>query len=334
MSERWRHDGRSPGGPKPSDRTIDELLRAAIAAPSLHNTQPWRLRVRDGGTTIQMFADPDRMLPVTDPQGRSAYIGCGAALLNLRVAAAAKGMQADVALTPDPSLPLFVAQVELSDGHRAAPHDRELAAAISLRHSNREPYSDDAVPQDIRTDLAHAAVAEGCVLRFLDDNEAVRVRRLSTDAERELLGNPAYRAELARWVGEERRDDGIPAEVLGPRSSVGRDPVRDFEPSRTEPVRYADFEEVPQLAVLSVRTDNAPRWIAAGQALERVWLTATCRGIALCPLTQPLETADAWLVRDTRWGFDYPQMIVRIGYGPPVTSRSPRRAVSDVVDWS
>lgn len=322
MSEQWHR------------QVIDELLRAAIAAPSLHNAQPWRLRVKSAGTTIEMFADPDRMLPVSDPQGRAAYIGCGAALLNVRVAGAAKNLRAHVTLTPDPARPLFVAQIELSAGYRATPQDRELAGAISLRHSNREPYSNKVVPQDIRTELAQAAKSQGCVLRFLDDNEAVRVRRLTADADRELLGNPAYLAELARWVSAERRDDGIPAEALGPRSSVGRDPVRDFAPSRPVPVRYADFEYAPKLAVLSARADSVPSWIAAGQALERVWLTATCLGIALCPLTQPLETADAWLVRDTRWGFDYPQMIMRVGYGPPVRTRSPRRAVCEVVDWS
>jgi Nitroreductase family len=316
------------------DSAIDELLRAAIAAPSLHNAQPWRLLVKNAGTTIEMFADPDRMLPVTDPQGRSAYISCGAALLNLRVAATAKSLRADVTLTPDSARPLFVAQVALSGGHRATPQDGELAAAISLRHTSREPYSNDAVPPDIRTELAEAAQSEGCVLRFLDDNEAVRVLRLTTDAERELLEDPAYRAELARWVGKEGRDDGIPADALGPRSWVGNDPVRDFAPRRSEPVRYAHFEESPQLTVLSVRADSVPNWIAAGQALERIWLTATCRGISLCPATQPLETPDAWLVRDTRWGFDYPQVIMRVGYGPPVRTHSPRRAVRDVVDWS
>lgn len=315
------------------DSAIDELLRAAIAAPSLHNAQPWRLLVKNAGTTIEMFADPDRMLPVTDPQGRAVYIGCGAALLNLRVAAGAKSLRADVTLTPDPARPLFVAQVGLSEEYRATPQDGELAAAISLRHTSREPYSDDAVPPNIRTELAQAAKSEGCVLHFLDDNESVRVLRLAADAERALLDDPAYRAELARWVSKERSDDGIPAKTLGPRSSVGRDPVRNFAPDRAEPVRYAYFEKAPQLAVLSTRADSVPNWITAGQALERVWLTATCRGISLCPLTQPLETADAWLVRDTRWGFDYPQVVMRVGYGPPVKTHSPRRAVRDVVEW-
>ena len=85
--------------------------------------------------------------------------------------------------------------------------------------------------------------------------------------------------------------------------------------------------------MLSVRAGGARNWLGAGQALQRVWLTATSRGISCCPLTQPLETADAWLVRDPRSGTEQPQMILRIGYGPPIPAGAPRRAVSDVIDW-
>ena len=55
----------------------------AVRAPSLHNTQPWRFRLRDGG--IEVPVDPDRRLPATDPSGWGARIACGAALFNLRL---------------------------------------------------------------------------------------------------------------------------------------------------------------------------------------------------------------------------------------------------------
>jgi hypothetical protein len=71
----------------------------------------------------------------------------------------------------------------------------------------------------------------------------------------------------------------------------------------------------------------------AGPSLQRVWLTATCRGIAVSPLTVPLETADAWLVRDPRSGAEQPQMILRIGYGLPLPPGAPRRPVTDVAEW-
>lgn len=308
----------------------------------MHNTQPWRLLIKDAGSRIEMFADPARMLPVSDERGRAVYIACGAALFNLRMAAAEAGLRAQVRVMPDEGKaldgtePLFVAEVELSAGYVASPWERELCAAIPRRHTNREPYASTPLPPAIRAELAEGAKSQGAILHFLDDDETARVRHLAADAERELLDIPAYRAELARWVSKDRAGDGIPIEALGPRSATGRDPVRDFDPDRHDPVRYATFEEYPQLAVLSLRpggggAEPGPvEWIAAGQALERVWLTATCRDVCVCPLTQALETGDAWLITDTRWGFEYPQMIMRVGYGPPVRATTPRRAAADV----
>ena len=55
--------------------------------------------------------------------------------------------------------------------------------------------------------------------------------------------------------------------------------------------------------------------------------------LSVCPLTQPLETADPWLVRDPRSEMEQPQIILRIGYGSPIPAGAPRRAVTDVAEW-
>jgi nitroreductase len=39
------------------------MLAAAVAAPSMHNSQPWRFRVRRASETIELRADPARVLP-------------------------------------------------------------------------------------------------------------------------------------------------------------------------------------------------------------------------------------------------------------------------------
>jgi len=84
------------------------------------------------------------------------------------------------------------------------------------------------------------------------------------------------------------------------------------------------------LAVLSTPSGSRADWLRAGQALQHVLLAATARGIAASPLTQPLETADAWLVHDPRSSTEKPQMILRLGYGLPVTG-TPRRPVADTL---
>jgi nitroreductase len=326
-------DGRRPDGPAPPSRLLRELLEAAVAAPSMHNTQPWRFRIWEPGHVIELRIDPARMLPVADPQGRAAYIACGAALLNLRIAAAAAGWRPRVTLLQDVGQPLTLADVRLIPGSEPTSWEIELRAAIGARRTNREPFSGRAVPPGIRADLAEAAGQEGAILHFPGRDEAARLLHLAADAERAQLADPAYRTELLRWAGGYRDREGVPDRALGPASPEGNEPVREFAPGRLPGLhRYAWFEEHPQLAVLSVRTAGPPGWLTAGQALERAWLTATSRGIAVCPLTQPLETAGAWLVRDSRRSGEQPQMILRIGYGLPLGPGAPRRPVGEALD--
>src|SRR5215469_14435873 len=98
-----RGSSRPAGTGELSRRLVEELLAAATAAPSMHNTQPWRFRVRQDA--IELRADPDRMLPVADPAGRAVHIACGAALLNLRLAAWVADREPVVTLLPDPDQP-------------------------------------------------------------------------------------------------------------------------------------------------------------------------------------------------------------------------------------
>ena len=312
-------------------KLITDVLEAATAAPSMHNTQPWRFRVRHKSQSIELRADPRRALRYGDPAGRAVHIACGAALFNMRLAAAVAGRHPVVQLLPDPDQPLLLASVGLAAPHRAQPQERDLHAAIALRHTNRRPFSGRPVPSGVLAELAEAARLEGAILHILDQQETVRVLELAQEAEREMSADPAYRAELADWAGGVRDTDGIPGAALGPRSPDSPTPVRDFTPGRPAARGYEWFEEIPQLAVLSMHFGGRVDWLRSGQALQRVLLTATGRGIAASPLTQPLETADAWLVRDPRTGSEQPQMILRIGYGLPVPP-TPRRPVSDVLD--
>src|SRR5215831_3399006 len=282
-------------GPRfPGEDVVAGLVRAATLAPSMHNTQPWRFRIRRASQEIELYADPARMLGYSDPHGRA----------------------------------LLLATLRLAGPYRPTGADRELHAAIATRHTNRRPFSNRPVPPGVLAELVAAARLEGAVLHLPDHEETHRLLHLVADAERDLLAEPGYRAELARWAGGQRDRDGIPDSALGPRDPGRATPVRDFGTASAD---YDWFEETPQLAVLATATATPLGWLRAGQALQRVLLTATVHGIASCPLTQPLETADAWLVRDPRSASDSPQMILRLGYGLPVPA-TPRRPVTEVLD--
>jgi hypothetical protein len=138
-------------------QTMVDLVAAATMAPSMHNTQPWRFRVDTASQTIGLYADPARMLRFGDPDGRALHIACGAALLNLRLAATVAGREPVVRLLPDPGQPLLLATVRLAGPCRPQPDEVELHEAIPARRTNRSPFSSRRVPPGVLAKLADAA---------------------------------------------------------------------------------------------------------------------------------------------------------------------------------
>ena len=97
-----------------------------------------------------------------------------------------------------PRQPGLLATIRLAGVHRPSETGRELHAAIATRRTNRRPYSNLPVPPGVLGELTAAARLEGAVLHLPGEEETHRLLGLVADAERDLLADPGYRAELAR----------------------------------------------------------------------------------------------------------------------------------------
>ncbi|WP_329478864.1 hypothetical protein OG558_39455 [Kribbella sp. NBC_01510] len=312
-----------------TDADRDAMLRAAVAAPSMHNTQPWRFRF--AGPTVEVHRDRERELPAEDPSRRMLYVSLGASIFNLRVAAAALGMGSAVRHLMDQRRPDLVAVVELD-----APLIGEMAGLapyLAQRRTNREPFSDVRVPDQVRAELGLSARVEGAVLQWLD-RPPMRwwLRMATTDAMTADDDDRGRTAERRRWVGGDRADDGVPSGALGPRVAGGDPVVRDLAATGADELRpVADFERAPQFAVLATRYDGPIEWLRAGQALERVLLEATAQGVSTSLLNQAIEHEGLrWQINDPLGPWQRPQAVIRFGYGPPVPP-TPRRPIADVL---
>jgi nitroreductase family protein len=310
--------------------TLEKLISAAVAAPSIHNTQPWRFRLDPETVTLEIRAAPDHGLRHIDPTGRALHLSVGCALLNLRVAVAHFGWEPVSRLLPRPDEPDLLAAVRLGGTARSASSPR-LYDAVWRRHSSRFPFSERPLPAAVLTELAEAAHSEGALLSRPAPRETDHLLRLTAEAERRNTADADRAAESRLWVRDPNQANlGVPPEALGPQDSRGQVPMRDFGAHRHPAVPASrPFEKRPSIAVLSTAHDRRADWLRAGQALERVLLTATARGLRASLLHQALEWPDLreQLVPWPSDRRDHAQMVIRLGYGPQGLS-SPRRGVS------
>ena len=307
---------------------VEIMLAAAVAAPSMHNTQPWRFEVQ--GHVVDVFLDGSRTLPAEDPTGRAMRIAAGAATFNLRCAAETLGYGTWFGLAPYVEEPDLLARIVVEPTQTRNEELRELAAQIPRRHTDRNPSDATPLAENLRVALTRAAYAEGADLTWLGDSEISTVLEMVLDTDLREIGDWHRRAERARWVGGERASEGVPSSALGPRSASYPAAVRDLATRPLDRLREASkFETRPEVAVLSTDFDGPADQVAAGSALERVLLTATEAGLSASFLNQPLEFEDLRSkVQLLTQRPGHAHMIIRFGHSRP-ESGTARRPVAD-----
>ncbi|HYF27476.1 MAG TPA: hypothetical protein VD931_17155 [Baekduia sp.] len=310
-----------------ADPLLADLVAAAVLAPSSHNTQPWRFRVT--GERLELWADRRRRLPVNDPDDRELTISCGAALLNARVAARHAGRELAVTLLPDAGEPDLLARATL--GREIAAGVEPLRAAIADRRTHRARFLDEPVDAGIVRRLEDAAATEGAWLEVLDEDRRGRLAELVAAGDQHQFADARWRRELASWMHPRRAGDGLvfPGAVV----PVTRFVIRHLDVGSGTAGRDAKLAAgSPVLALLATHRDDPRSWLRAGQALQRLLLTAAASGLQASFLNQPVQVADlrpqACALLDTQ---GVAHLVLRLGRPAKRLAPAPRRPVHDVL---
>jgi hypothetical protein len=331
-TEVWKVSERDFPSAGSLEAQIRFLLRYAILAPSVKNTQPWIFKV--GGDTVQLHADLERRLPITDPDCRELFISVGCALENLLVAAEHFGLQFDVGYPSQDEADGLVASVDFAAGGSGLPSPARAGIqfeALCQRHTDNGVYRADEVPATLQQQLQACAVDADIRLDLSDDQMFHRwVDELTTEADRTEFANPEFRRELAQMIGLGSFGEG------GLMSQEARLLISRWDIGQAVALQdRALVESAPLLGVVIAADDTRPVHVRTGQLFERVWLTATSLQLSMQPMSQTmrtpeLRTAVADLLPTSGW---MPQHLFRLGYSARTDHhrRTPRRPATDVL---
>jgi len=316
MSEHWREMAR-------------HMVGQAILAPSSHNTQPWIFRI--GRSEIDLIADKARALLVNDPDNRELSMSCGAALMNLRIAAANREAGIQVERLPDNSEPDWIARAMMSDS--VEPNGLgALADSVPLRRTYRKEFAHRELDDATISQLIDTAEMEGAQLRPLRTEEArLEAAALISEGDAAQWDDTHWRKELAASMHPRRRGDGLTVPALA--APITRMVVRMFDMGGGVGTKDRQLAEAsPLLAVLCTEHDDVRTWIRAGEALQRVLLTACQCGLQASYLNQPIQVASLRPRLQDLVGGGFPQILLRFGYPTEAIPMAPRRPIEDVIE--
>lgn len=314
--------------------TVRQIVTLGCRAPSVHNTQPWRWRI--AGNRVELRVDRSRQLQVSDPDGRTLMMSCGAGLHHVQVAAAGLGWTPSVARFPDAEDPQLLAVVDLHPDGPPTPADVELLEAVERRQTDRRRFTSWPVPEERMESLASVAQRWGArVLPLTGAAARATVERLVDRALEYQSRDTRYLGEQCAWI-DRSAVDGVPSAALPPQEHSGerrdrfqRD-VRGRQP--TKPIEGSD-----RVLAICTAADDPPAWLDAGETLSALWLRAVQAGISLVPLSQVVEVEETRraLSEELFDGMARPQLLVRVGWQEVTRAclpMTPRRPLQDVLD--
>jgi nitroreductase len=312
---------------------IEDAVRSACRAPSLHNSQPWQWVLN--GDQLRLFLDPSRVTE-TDQSAREALIGCGAALDHLRVAMAAAGWQAHVDRFPSPDSPNHLASIEFTPMDFVTDRDRRRAGAIWARRTDRLPFTGPTDWQSFEPVLDSTVDKAAVHLDTLADDLRPRLVEAAQIAESLRFYDISYNDELHWWTAPFEASEGIPYTALTSEAEADRVGIDRTFPVTHQPERRTEIpEDHAKILLLSTDDNGRGAALASGEALSAVMLECTMACLATCPVTHLTELhVTRELIQSLMDHEAVPQVLVRVGV-VPVTEKTPpptpRRPLSEVL---
>lgn len=278
------------------------LVAAAILAANPHNSQPWIFQVSP--ERIDVFADRARNIGAVDPLHREMYVGLGAALENLMLAAPANGYKADLQLLPTAGQPIHAATIRLASGPRSR---SDLYAQIPDRHTDRSAYTARAVPASTLAQMTAlaAGLPDTRLYWYTSKADRSRIGALMVEAAQALTRDRQQSIDDNRWFRHDwdaiqRYKDGLTLDAQAlPELTTALAKMLPATSRQYNDTFWVNHTRHPQAktaaayGIVAVRDPQSyAQRLVGGRLLERIHLWTAAHGLSLGHMNQVTERAD------------------------------------------
>lgn len=272
-----------------STEELHTVLDTARWAPSVHNTQPWKVKFE--GDRFTIMPDAAHKLIHGDPTGRQAYISRGifteACVLSLEYA----GFKAS-----KPKLEGEMIVMKLSKT-RSQGGDEDVLA-LKNRFTDRTVYKKVELPPGTLSKIKEAWNSTDIGIIATDDKEVIeKTAELTRQALSLAFSNPDFRKELTDYfVAKPSVPYGIPLSTLGTgklKARAVRRLIRSGLNRKQEAqLEYERWSSASGLVFIVAGGDSRPYWLESGRAYLRASLELQKLGLSQATSAAIVEAAD------------------------------------------
>ncbi|MEX8546238.1 MAG: Rv1355c family protein [Mucilaginibacter sp.] len=290
-------------------KTIEEVVGAAIAAPTGGNAQPWKWKYQN--KNLYLFYNSEYKVQLIDSDKTASFIGFGTATENLVLKAHELNLEVKSTLFPlGVESDLIAAYSFFSSKNNniienLEPHlVDELAKAIPLRVANRKLTSRIEIEEERLIKISdYVKTVPGAELKLITDSEYLdKVGEIIAKAERIRLMNKGGHIDFlseTMWTDEEaeitKRGVAVTSLDLTPSEQVGLKIISDWEVVKhlnnweagrgLEKLSKKSTLSASAIGLITMPEQSMLNFLQGGRAVERAWLAATNEKIAFQPLS-------------------------------------------------
>ncbi len=323
------------------EAVISYLLRYAILAPSVHNTQPWLCSISK--STLILRHNPAVKLRDSDPTARETYISFGAFVANFVIAAQAFGHSVSVEWLPSGYTDLaHIAKATITLSKNPVTPDLQILDALRQRRNYRGLYKNQAVDDAAIKNLGSLTPPrrETALLLITDPTTRKKIAELMQLSATFGFSNTKFRRELSDYIvpNTTKREDGIPGYASNIRTNFSSQLMphvirhANIGPWQGRTLRAA-VASAPVLGCITGADDSYHGWLQSGYYLQEVLTQATALGLSHSIWAALIELPGASVKLQRIVGSPLrPHVFFGLGHVDMLPRHSARKPVSAILE--